>query len=65
MLRKQFANPSMEKTPSPTIRKPPEGWAEQRHRVVLAARENRQNMETKQARPLSLEEFHTNSNNSK
>ena len=58
-------NPSIEKTPSPTIRKPPAGWAKQRCRVVQAARENRQNMEIEQARSLSPEEFNTNSNNSK
>ena len=58
-------NPSIEKTPSPTIRKPPAGWVEQRHRVVQAARENRQNMEIEQARSISQEEFNTNSNNNK
>ena len=50
-VEKPNANPSIEKTPSPTIRKPPAGWAKQRCRVVMAARENRQNMEIEQARP--------------
>ena len=44
----------MEKTPSPTVRKTPVGWAAQRCRIVMAARENRQNMEIEQARPPSL-----------
>ena len=58
------SNPSIEKTPSP--RKPPIGWATQRHSVVMAARENRQNMEIEQARPPSPEEeYHTDSNVSK
>ena len=39
------SNPSIEKTPSPTIRKTPVGWAEYRHRVIF---------EAEQARPLSL-----------
>ena len=65
-VEKPNANPSIEKTPSPTIRKPPVGWSEQRCRVVMAARENRQNMEIEQARPPSLEEeFNTDSNVSK
>ena len=59
-VEKPNANPSIEKPPSPTIRKPPAGWAEQRHRVVMAAKENRQNIEIEQARPPSPEEFHTN-----
>ena len=33
------SNPSIEKTPSP--RKPPVGWATQRHRVVMAAEQTR------------------------
>ena len=64
-VEKSNDNPSIKKTPSATDRKPPAGWAEQRHRVVLAARQNKQNMEIEQTRSLSLEEFHTNSNNSK
>ena len=42
------STPSIEKTPSP--RKPPIGWTTQRCRVVMAARENRKNMEIEQAR---------------
>ena len=57
-------NPSLEKTPSLTVRKPPAGWVEHRHRTVQAARENIQNMEIEQARSISQEEFN-NSNNSK
>ena len=50
-------NPSIEKTPSLTVRKPPMGWAAYRHRIVKAA---------EQARPPSLaEEPSTNSNVSK
>ena len=50
-------NPSIEKTPSPTVRKPPMGWATYRHRIVKAA---------EQARPPSLaEEPSTDSNISK
>ena len=50
-------NPSIEKTPSPTIRKPPKGWAAYRHRIVK---------EAEQARPPSpAEEPSTNSNISK
>ena len=60
------SNPSIEKTPSPTIRKPPVGWSEHRHRIVMAARENRQNREIEQARPPSPEEeYNTDSNVSK
>ena len=59
------ANPLTERTPSPTVRKPPAGWGEQRCRVVFAARENRQNMGTEQARSLTPEEPNTNSNDSK
>ena len=65
-VEKPNSNPSIEKTPSPTIRNPPVGWAEQRCRVVMVARENRHNMEIEQARPLSPEEeFNTDSNVSK
>ena len=64
-VKKPNANPSIEKTPSPTIRTPPAEWAEQRNIVVLAAREKRQNMEIETARSLSLEGFHTTSNNSR
>ena len=50
-------NPSIEKTLSPTVRKPPMGWAAYRHRIVKAA---------EQARPPSLaEEPGTDSNVSK
>ena len=34
-------NPSIEKTPSPTVRKPPMGWATYRHRIVKAAEQAR------------------------
>ena len=58
------SNPSIEKTSS--SRKPPIRWATQRHRVVMAARENRQNMEREQARsPSPEEEYNTDSNVSK
>ena len=57
-------NPSLEKTPSPTIRKPKAGWVEHRCRTVQAAKENRQNMEIEHARSISQEEFN-NGNNSK
>ena len=40
-------NPSIEKTPSPTIRKPPMGWATYRHKIIR---------EAEQARPPSLAE---------
>ena len=40
-------NPSIEKTPSLTVRKPPMGWAAYRHRIDRAA---------EQARPPSLAE---------
>ena len=43
------SNPSIEKTPSPTVRKLPVGWTEYRHRVI---------MEAEQARPPSLAEEH-------
>ena len=56
------SNPSIEKTPSPTVRKPPVGWATQKCRVVMAARENRQNMEREQARPQSPEEEYNTDN---
>ena len=47
-------NPSIEKTPSPTVRKPPTGWATYRCRIVKAA---------EQARPPSpAEEPSTDSN---
>ena len=50
-------NPSIEKTPSPTIRKPPMGWATYRCRIVK---------EAEQMRPPSLaEEPSTNSSISK
>ena len=61
-VEKPNANPSIEKIPSPTVGKPPAGWAKQRHRLVQAARENRQNMEIEQARSLLLEECNTNGN---
>ena len=65
-VEKPNSNPSIEKTPSPTVRNPPVGWATQSHRVVMVARENRQNMEIEQARPPSLEEeYNTDSNVSK
>ena len=40
-------NPSIEKTPSPTTRKPPTGWATYRHKIIK---------EVEQARPPSLAE---------
>ena len=58
-------NPSIEKTPFPTVRKPPAGWVEQRHRTVQAARENRQNMEIENARTASQGGFNNDNNNSK
>ena len=64
-VEKPNSNPSIEKTSSPTVRKPPVGWATQRHRVVMAARENRQNMDIEKVRPPSLEEYNTDSNVSK
>ena len=33
------ANPSVQKTPFPTVRRPPAGWAEQRHREFCSKRE--------------------------
>ena len=51
------STPSLEKTPSLIVRKPPMGWAEYRCRIVKAA---------EQARPPSpAEELSTNSNISK
>ena len=44
------SNPSIEKTPSPTIRKPPVGWIKYRHRVIF---------EAEQARPTSPAEEHS------
>ena len=38
-------NPTLEKTPSPTVRKPPAGWVEHRQSTVQAAKENRQNVQ--------------------
>ena len=65
-VEKPNSNPSIEKTPSPTVRKPPVQWTAQRYRVVMAARENRQNMDIEQARPPSPEEeFSTDSKVSK
>ena len=56
MERSKF-NPSIEKTPSPTTRKPPTGWATYRHKIIK---------EAEQARPPSLaEEPSTNSSISK
>ena len=50
-------NPSIEKTPSSTIRKPPTGWAAYRHKIIR---------EAEQVRPPSLaEEPSTNSSISK
>ena len=40
-VEKQNSNPSIAKTPSPTIRKPPVGWSALKHKVIMAARENR------------------------
>ena len=48
-VEKPGSNPSIEKTSSPTVRKPPAGWATHRHRIVRAA---------EQARPPPLEEEH-------
>ena len=58
-------NPSIGKTPSHTVRKPPAGWVEQRCRTVQAAKGNRQNMKIENARSASQGEFNNNSNNSK
>ena len=60
---KADTNPSLEKTPSPIIRKLPAGWVEQRHRTVQAAKEIRQNIEKEKARSISQEEY-DNGNNS-
>ena len=35
------SNPSIEKTPSPTVRKPAVGWPEYRHRVIMEAEQTR------------------------
>ena len=51
---KSGSNPSIEKTPSSTVRKPPVGWAAYRHRIVRAA---------EQARPPSPEEEHSTDSN--
>ena len=65
-VEKPNSNPSIEKTPSLTIRKPSVGWPEHRCKVVMAARENRQNREIEQARSPSLEEeYNIDSNVSK
>ena len=50
-------NPSIEKTPSPTLRKNSTGWVEQRCRKVQAAIEKKQNMEIENARSISQEEL--------
>ena len=55
-------NPSIEKTPSPTIRKLPAGWVEHRCRTVQAEKETRQNMEIEHTRSISQEEFNNNNN---
>ena len=57
-VEKPGSNPPIDKIPSPTVRKPPVGWATHRYRVVRAA---------EQARPPSLEEEkqNTDSNVSK
>ena len=54
---KSGSNPSIEKTPSPTVRKPPVRWATYRHRIVRAAEQARL--------PLLEEEHNTDSNVSK
>ena len=60
-VENSISNPSIEKTPSP--RKPPIGWVAHRCRIVMATRENKQNMETEQAGPpLPEEEYHADSN---
>ena len=51
---KSGSNPSIEKTPSPTVRKPPVGWTTYRHRIVRAA---------EQARPTSLKDEHNTDSN--
>ena len=56
-------NPSLEKTPSPTVRKPPAGWVEHRHRTIQATKESRQNMERENARSISWEEFNNDISN--
>ena len=55
-------NPTLEKTPSPTARKPPAGWVEHRRRTVHATKENRRNIQIENSRSNLQEEF--NSNNS-
>ena len=56
-------NPTLEKTPSPTVRKPPAGWVEHRHRTVQAAKENRQNIAIENVGSISQEEFNNGNNN--
>ena len=55
-------NPTVEKTPSPTVRKPPAGWVEHRRRTVRAVQENKRNILIENSKSISQEEF--NSNNS-
>ena len=50
----------MEKTPSPTARKPPAGWVEHRQRTVQVAQENRRNILIENAKSISQEEFNNN-----
>ena len=53
-VEKSGSNPSIEKTPSPTVRKPPVGCTAYRHRIVRAA---------EQARPPSPAEEHSTGSN--
>ena len=55
-------NPTLEKTPSPNVRKPPAGWVEHRGKTVSAAQENKRNILIENSKSISQEEF--NSNNS-
>ena len=55
------ANPTTEsKTPSPTVRKPPGGWIEQRGRSIKAMQENKRKIIIENSKSISQEEFNNN-----
>ena len=55
------ANPTLEnKTPSPTVRKPPAGWVEQRRRSIKATQENKRKIIIDNSKSISQEEFNNN-----
>ena len=55
------ANPTLEnKTPSPTVRKPPAGWVEHRRRTVKAMQENKRNIIIENSKSILQEEFNNN-----